>query len=158
MITTARLCLVLQTPEQVLAWIETLPPEVRAEVSPDWIARVRVTQPGDVWALAFNVVESESRQVVGTCAFKGPPDADGTVEIAYGIDENWRGRGLATEAAGALVKFAGDTGLVWLVCAHTRASNLASARVLAKCNFQRVGEVDDPEDGWVDRWERNLGE
>jgi RimJ/RimL family protein N-acetyltransferase len=30
----------------------------------------------------------------------------------------------------------------------------ASARVLAKCGFRRVGEVIDPEDGLVWRWEK----
>jgi len=41
-----------------------------------------------------------------------------------------------------------------LVRAHTKADNAASARVLAKCGFLRTGEVIDPEDGLVSRWER----
>ena len=90
----------------------------------------------------------------GGCAFKGPPDRDGVVELAYGIDEPHRGRGFATEAAGALAGFAFASGLVRVVRAHTRIENDASARVLSRCGFIRVGEVVDPEDGPVVRWER----
>lgn len=153
-IPAARLDLVLQTPDEVLAWIETLPPEVRTEVSPEWIARVRNSSAGDPWALSYQAVERASGAVVGSCAFKGPPDADGVVEVAYGIDEVHRGRGFATECAGALAGFALASNQVQRVRAHTKAENGASARVLEKCGFHFLGEVVDPEDGLVCRWER----
>src|SRR5262249_22967231 len=92
-IPTARLDLVLQTPDEVLASIERLPPADRAEVSPDWLARVRVAAAGDPWALSFTIVERAGGVAVGSCAFKGPPDADGIVEVAYGVDKDHRGRG-----------------------------------------------------------------
>src|SRR6478672_1953830 len=143
-IPAVRLDLVLQTPDEVLAWIDSLPPTDRAEVSPDWIARVRRTEAGDPWALSFMMIERASGSAVGSCAFKGPPDADGTVEVAYGTDEAHRGNGFATEAAAALTEFAFASGRVRLVRAHTKADNAASARVLAKCGFLRTGEVIDP--------------
>ena len=31
----------------------------------------------------YFVVDEDTREVVGSCAFKGPPAADGIVEIAY---------------------------------------------------------------------------
>ena len=157
-IPTARLGLMLQTPEQVLAWVESLPPTDRAEVSADWIARVRSTAAGDPWSLSFTVVDRATGSTVGGCAFKGPPDADGMVEVAYGTDERHRGRGYATEAAGALVRFAFASGRVRIVRAHCKPDNVASARVLAKCGFTPVGEVVDPEDGLVRRWERRHAE
>jgi hypothetical protein len=52
-IPTACLELVLQTPEEVLAWVASLPPADRAEVSAEWIARVRSTPAGDPWALSY---------------------------------------------------------------------------------------------------------
>jgi len=157
-IPTASLNLVLQTPDEVLAWVASLPPADRAEVSADWVARARAAEQGDPWALSFTVVDRASGSAVGGCAFKGPPDADGVVEVAYGIDPPHRGRGLATEAAGALAGFAFASGRVRLVRAHTKPDNGASARVLAKCRFRRVGEVIDPEDGRVCRWERGPAE
>ena len=153
-IPTARLDLVLQTPEETLAFVEAMPPEDRAEVSPDWIARVRQARAGDPWSLGFTVVEKESKAPVGGCAFKGPPDPDGMVELAYGIDEGHRCRGYATEAAAALAEFAFTHDRVRVVRAHSKPDNGPSARVLEKCGFDRVGEVIDPEDGPVCRWER----
>ncbi|MBD1877257.1 GNAT family N-acetyltransferase [Coleofasciculus sp. FACHB-T130] len=81
------------------------------------------------------------------------PDQGGVVEIAYGVDPEYQGRGYATEAARALVNFAFRSGQVRLVRAHTWAENNASMRVLAKCGFECIGEVVDPEDGLVWRWE-----
>jgi [ribosomal protein S5]-alanine N-acetyltransferase len=151
-IPTPRLDLVLQTPDEALAWVESLPPADRAEVSPDWIARVRATAPGDPWALGYTVAERGGGSV-GACAFKGPPDADGVVEVAYGIDPPHRGRGFAAEATAALAAFAFASGRVRRVRAHTKPDNAASQRVLATCGFDRLGEVTDPEDGLVERWE-----
>ena len=81
-------------------------------------------------------------------------DALGVVEIAYGVDPSRRGLGYAKEAAAALVQYAFDAG-VRVVRAHTRPENVASERVLRGCGFERVGEVIDPEDGLVSRWERS---
>jgi hypothetical protein len=46
-IPTQRPELVLQSPDEVLAWVASLPPADRAEVSRDWIARVRELEQGD---------------------------------------------------------------------------------------------------------------
>ena len=126
MIPTASLELVLQTPDEVLAWVASLPPADRAEVSADWIARVQATEAGDTWALSFSIVERASGSAVGGCGFKGPPDAEGVVEVAYGIDPAHRGRGFATEAARALVEFAFASSRVRRVRAHTKPGNSAS--------------------------------
>jgi RimJ/RimL family protein N-acetyltransferase len=156
-IPTDRLDLVLQTPDEAIAFVEAMPPEDRAEVSPDWLARVRATPAGDTWSLGFTVVERASGAAVGNCGFKGPPDPDGTVELAYGIDTSRRCRGYATEAARALAEFALSHDRVRLVRAHTKPENEASARVLTKCGVTQLGEVIDPEDGLVYRWEWARG-
>jgi predicted amidohydrolase YtcJ len=54
---TPRLVLILQRPDEVLASIDALPPAVRAEVSPAWVARVRATPPG-TWLLGRGWDES----------------------------------------------------------------------------------------------------
>lgn len=153
-IPTERLELRLQSPAEVLAYIESLPATVRTEVSPEWLARVRETSEGDPWSLGFQIFDQSSRGFVGSCAFKGPPDAEGMVEVAYGIDTAFRGRGFATEANAALVNFAFASGQVKVVRAHTKPNNGPSVAVLTKCGFQNLGEVVDPEDGLVWRWMR----
>jgi RimJ/RimL family protein N-acetyltransferase len=151
-LTTRRLRLLLQTREQVEELIAALPERDRAQVSPDWLARMRASSPGDPWAFAFRVLLRHTGEVVGTCSFKGPP-ADGVVEISYATEEAHTGRGYATEAATALRDYAASRGDVQGVRAHTLPGGLASKRVLEKCGFRYVGDVVDPEDGLVSRFE-----
>ena len=128
----------------------------KAELSPDWLARVRVATTADPWTLGFALVHRVTNVVIGTCGFKGPPGADAMVEIAYGVASDHQGHGYATEAAEALVAYAFGSGKVRVVRAHTFLEANASTRVLAKCGFRPVGEVIDPEDGPVWRWEKHL--
>jgi RimJ/RimL family protein N-acetyltransferase len=147
---TPRLQLVLESTEAVLARVEGMTPADRAQVSPGWLERLRATPPSP-WTHGFSVIERATGSVVGFCGYKGPPDADGSVEIAYGVEESCRGRGYAKEAAAALVDFALGAG-ARTVCAHTLPTDGPSPSVLTACGFERVGEVVDPEDGLVWRW------
>ena len=148
---TPRLRLVLESTEAVLARIDRLSQADRAEVSPVWLARMRAAPPSP-WTHGFAIVDQASGSAIGSCGFKGPPDDDGVAEIAYGIDEEHRGRGYAKEAAAALVKFALGAG-TRVVRAHTKPENGPSASVLTSCGFVPRGDVMDPEDGLVRRWE-----
>ena len=152
---TERLDLVLESTEAVLARVEAMPAADRAEVSPDWLARLRASAAASPWTHGFSMVERAGGAVVGSCGYKGPPGPDGVVEIAYGVEPSHQRRGYATEAARALVALAFDDRSVRLVRAHTKPGNGASDRVLARCGFVHVGEVVDPEDGLVCRWERS---
>ena len=152
---TKNLKLVPQTLEEVRAMVERMTPSEKAELSADWLARLRAATPPDPWTLGFSLVHLDSDTVVGTCGFKGPPGADGVVEIAYGVHPEHQGRGYATEAAQSLTDYAFSSGKVRVVRAHTRPEPNASTRVLAKCGFRCIGEVIDPEDGLVWRWERD---
>src|SRR6266853_3051077 len=172
-IDTPRLTLLAFTPEQLLVLIEhperfeevaALTPAdglrgfyVSGDVSPHWLDALRasVGQGPNPWRHGFWVVEKETGQIVGGAGFRGAPDAAGMVEIAYGIVPSREGRGYATEVARALIHFAGKDPRVRLIRAHTRPKANASTRVLRKCGFEQVGEVVDPEDGPVWRWERS---
>ena len=170
---TARLTLVPCAPEQLLALIEQ--PDrfedlvgfpvadglhgfyASDDVSPKWVAALRDAsgQEPDPWRHGFFVVHKSARCVIGSAGFKGAPDADGVVEIAYGVVPTYEGQGYATEAAAALVTYAFDHGAE-RVRAHTLPVANASGRVLLKNGFHQVGPVVDPEDGPVWRWERVL--
>jgi RimJ/RimL family protein N-acetyltransferase len=127
-------------------------------VSPDWLAALRsaVGQGPNPWRHGFFIIEKESGEIVGGAGFKGAPDADGMVEIAYGVVPSREGRGYATEAARALIHFAASEPSVRTIRAHTLPEANASTRVLAKCGFVHVGPVVDSEDGPVWRWERSA--
>src|SRR5438067_1196138 len=170
-IDTARLRLLPYSPEHLLALIEGeerftesfgLPAAaglrdfyVSDDVSPAWLAGLRASVAADPWVHGFAVVHPEHGSVIGGAGFKGPPDDDGMVEIAYGIVPAFQRQGYATEVARALVAYAFESGRVRLVRAHTAPTPNASGRVLAKCGFDWIGEVTDPEDGRVWRWERS---
>jgi len=155
--TTARIRLHPQTPAELLALFGEDGPLHSPEVSPDWLAMLRAADAdGDEsnpWTYGFAVVLVETEARIGQAGFKGPPDGDGAVEIAYGIDPEHQGRGYATEAAAALVALANADERVTVVRAHTLPDGQASQRVLAKNGFSFVGEAVDPEDGLVWRWE-----
>ena len=98
--------------------------------------------------LGYLVVEGETRQLVGTCSFKGPP-ADGTVEIVYFTFPGFEGRGIGTEMARFLLEQA-PPGVA--VIAHTAAEHNASTRILEKLGMRLAGDdVEDGERVW--RWE-----
>jgi ribosomal-protein-alanine N-acetyltransferase len=127
---------------------------VSGDVSPAWLEALRASKSADPWKHGFAVVERASETIIGTAGFKGAPDSEGVVEIAYGIVPAKENRGFATEAATALVVRAFDEPRVRAVRAHTLPTPNASTHVLTKCRFTYVGEFEDPEDGRVWRWER----
>ena len=152
---TSRLELLLEDTSAVLARIEAMPPEDRAQISPLWLAQLASSLPSP-WTHGFSIVERKSGIPVGSCMFKGAPDDAGGVEIAYGIHPQSRGSGYAKEAAGALVGFAYGAGAA-VVYAHTLPRESESTSVLTHCGFENVGEVVDPEDGPVWRWTHIAG-
>lgn len=117
---------------------------------------VRSTEAPADWG-AFLAVDRGTRSAVGTCAFKGGPDLEGAVEIAYLTFPSCRGHGYATAMAGALTHKAVASGKVLRVVAHTLPEANPSTRVLEKTRFEKTGLVHDPEDGDVWRWERPVG-
>lgn len=150
----SRLDLELQSPEAVLSWVESLPAEIRSEISPSWIDRLKKSKGPDPWACMFRILLNPNRLEIGSCGFKGPPDANGVVEIAYEIEEPYRCQGFATEAVHSLIGYAMRIESVRVIRAHTKCEGVASERVLSKCGFKRNGQVDDPDDGLVNRWEK----
>jgi RimJ/RimL family protein N-acetyltransferase len=151
---TKNLRLVPHTRDDARAYFQQMPTHERAEVSPVWLALLDRSSFSDPWIHGFAMVHQGSGVVVGRCGFKGPPGEDGVVEIAYGVSREHQGKGYATEAAAALVNYALSHKRIRTVRAHTLPQQNASTRVLTKCGFRRIGEVIDPEDGLVWRWER----
>jgi RimJ/RimL family protein N-acetyltransferase len=123
------------------------------DVSPEYLSKLEASTVADPWTHGFAVIHLPDRAMIGMAGYKGPPGIEGVVEIAYAIVPAYQGRGYATEGAGALVSRAFDDDKVRVVIAHTLPEKNASTRVLQKCGFKLIGEVMDPEDGRVWRWE-----
>jgi len=120
------------------------------------VGRTLVAVPASVDELQWSgyfVVDEGTREVVGSCAFKTPPTDEGAVEIAYFTYPGFEGRGYATAMARKLVELASTSATVRRVIAHTLPETNASTRVLEKVGMTLVGEVMDPQDGRVWRWQ-----
>lgn len=128
------------------------------EVSAEFLARLKGPVTSDPWQDGFGVLHVADNTVIGLCGFTGPPDQDGTVEIAYGIAPGYQNRGHAVEVAQELMAYAFANGRVRTIRAHTLPESNASTRVLTKCGFARVGETTHPTDGVVWRWEMQRKE
>ena len=81
------------------------------------------------------ITERASRNAIGSIGFHGPPDEEGQVTIGYGLVEQYRGRGLGTEALEALIAYCRTRSEVRTILADTDVENTVSQRVLEKCGF-----------------------
>lgn len=113
--------------------------------------------PSDSRWGGYLAVDEKSSLVVGSCAFKGTPSEDGAVEIAYYTFGPYEGRGYAKAMARALVSLALSSPRVRRVVAHTLPESNPSTSVLRSVGMGFVGEVHDPEDGQVWRWQLEAG-
>jgi RimJ/RimL family protein N-acetyltransferase len=111
------------------------PPEIAERVR----SRIAETERGEHEPLGFwRIEERVDRTFRGVGALIRMPDG-GDVEVAYRLARSAWGRGIATEAAAALVAHAlGPLGLAQVV-AVTYPENEASQRVLDKVGFERRG-------------------
>ena len=91
-------------------------------------------------------------RAIGIGAFKSAPTPDGEVEIAYMTFPAFERRGHATRMIDVLAGIADQAGAMPI--AHTLPRENASNRALGRNGFSLAGEVEDPEDGLVWRWER----
>ena len=102
----------------------------------DDLDAVSMVRPNDPWGPRL-IVRASDGLVIGTIGFFGTPEAypDGIpeTEVGFGLVEQERGRGLATEALRALLEQADAAGV--RIRAYAPPSNDASIRVLAKTGF-----------------------
>jgi RimJ/RimL family protein N-acetyltransferase len=91
----------------------------------------------DTWG----VWEKETSELVGDCTLAFDDD-HAAFELSYGLRRDRWGRGYATEAAQACVRYGfQDLGLDRIV-ADVDPDNIASIHVLEKCGFSRSGGTD----------------
>lgn len=88
------------------------------------------------WGPWLAVLNSDGT-IIGDLGFKGAPDDEGSVEIGYGLLENYWHKGYATEAVGALMDWAWEQD-VRKVKAETLPDNPGSIRILEKIGVKEV--------------------
>ena len=127
----------LDSDEEVMRYIGS-----RGSTPEQIVERVRHRIESDHGALGWWLIETRDDAAFQGVAALLPMPEGGDVELAYRLTRVSWGRGIATEAATALVDQAfGRVGLPQLV-AVTFPENVASQRVLQKVGFQYDGMTD----------------
>ena len=87
------------------------------------------------------IVERSSQTVVGSINLKGPPTAAGDVEIGWGLIEDVRGRGYATEASAAVIQWARQQPGVSSISATIPDDNHPSQRLAKRLGLARTSQT-----------------
>ena len=90
-----------------------------------------------VWLMQLKDAPSE---IVGDFAFKGL-NADGMVEIGYGLRDGFCGKGYMTEAVRTITRWALKQEGVTRIEAETDPDNMASANVLLHAGYRKTGTM-----------------
>ena len=114
------------------------PPELMADAL-EYIADITIQRPEAIGWGAWLIVLRTDRVLIGSVGFKGPPDADGRVDIGYSILDAWQRHGYASEAVGALVEWALSDPRTTRIIGETFPHLTASIRVLEKNDFHFIG-------------------
>ena len=114
-----------------------------------WFRAQLEAQPGAAAWLGRYVVASIDGQstLVGTAGYKGPPNADGAVEIGYSIVEAYHRRGIGLVMVRQLVDDAFADPRVRIIMAETPVTFAASRGLLERSGFALAKTRIDPEDG-----------
>jgi RimJ/RimL family protein N-acetyltransferase len=87
------------------------------------------------------IIERSSQTVVGSINLKGPPTSVGDVEIGWGLIEDVRGRGYATEASAAVIKWALQQPGVSSISATIPDDNHPSQRLAKRLGLTRTRQT-----------------
>lgn len=85
------------------------------------------------------IVERSSNTVVGSITLKGPP-LDGDVEIGWGLHADARGKGYATEASAAVIRWVAEHAGVTSISATVPDDNFPSQRLATRLGLCRSNE------------------
>lgn len=97
-------------------------------------------------------IHIQDNKLIGSGGYKGKPSPEGYVELGYEIAPDYRNRGFATEMTKGLIENAFKDHRVKSIIAHTLGQENPSTKVLQKCGFEKVHEINDPADGLIWKW------
>jgi len=123
----------VRTREQTAAALELKLPQAVATAEGAW--------------LVLAVEERLSDHVVGEVLLKRADDAERLGEVGYAFATAAQGRGIASEAVGALLDLGFEQFRLRTIIARVEPANLASARLLERLGFERDGATEIEPDG-----------
>ena len=109
------------------------------EAALKWIRWLKKANDEGRLIINFYIWHKQSNQCIGRVYIHSKPELNGDVEIGYGINEDHRNKGYATEAARAVVKFAFEEAGQDILVAIVKPENISSRRVIEKLGFTNCG-------------------
>lgn len=100
------------------------------------LRRYRMTEPAS-WGIELK----ESGFIIGTIGFMWIQDDNRAAEVGYSLSRNYWGRGIMTEALGAVLDYSFNTLNLNRVEAIHELANPASGAVMRKCGMRREGTL-----------------
>ena len=137
MISTARLNIEVASDDEMRLLIEKQTDEGMKAAYGEMLAGCQAHPEQRQWYAVW-FLRLKSGEIIGDYCFKGLL-ADGSVEIGYGLEPEYWGKGYATEAVIAAVDWALKQPGVKRIEAETESENAASQRVLEKAGFIPTG-------------------
>jgi len=107
-----------------------------------WLPNTLAYPDKYLWYTDWELVLKTTNTSVGGMGFAGYPNDSGEAEIGYMIDGNQHNKGFATEALQTMIAWAFTHHFVKAIIVHTYADNLPSCRLLEKCKFELVENVE----------------
>ena len=85
--------------------------------------------------------------IIASAGFHNGPDANGMIEIGFGVDKTYRGRGYGQEILHGMWSWVVENPEIKTLRYTVSPNNLVSLKIIKKLNFELVGEQIDDEDG-----------
>ncbi len=104
-------------------------------------------RPGKIWHLCLAILSKETGEFIGWCGLDHTQAVDADPALFYLLKAGYWGRGLATEAARALLEYAFTRLELASIHGGCAPENLASKRVMEKIGMQDIGQ--DAEGGYA---------
>jgi RimJ/RimL family protein N-acetyltransferase len=102
------------------------------------------------------MVERDSKVIVGSLSFHGPPDQQGMLEIGLSVHEKFQRKGYGREALIGMWMWASEQPGVKLFRYTVGPHNTASVELVRGMGFTYVGQQIDEEDGPEDIYEMSV--
>jgi RimJ/RimL family protein N-acetyltransferase len=116
-----------------------------------WVRRTLAEMgPATSWMMV------DGGEVVGVCSLKSPAQADGFIEIGYGVTAERRRRGHATRAVTEMIEHTSRVPGIHGLWATTAANNEPSQKVLSANGFIERGRSIHPQEGELVLWRLAL--
>jgi ribosomal-protein-alanine N-acetyltransferase len=124
---------------EVMRYVGTGQPNASVEETRAWLGRMMAHQERHGFGF-WAVLDKKTGQLIGSCGMGYQRDGGLPIEFGYTLARSSWGHGLATEAAGACLRYAFEQLRLPELYAGVDSHNVASQRVLEKIGFIYQGE------------------